>query len=131
MASLRDRSGNFRPLQRLREIRVNWYVIAVAAVLLVGLYVFGVQRNDARLRQLLSDEAERQETVARMEQQNLALQRDIQNVGSMGYIEVHARSDHGYLKPGELRFKIENPDLLKGYTDEEWQYIMNEMVFDD
>ncbi len=131
MAFLRDHAGNFRPMQWLRETRVNWYAIAAAAVLLVGLYVFGIQHNDARLRQLLSEEAERQETVARMEHENLALQRDIQNVGSMGYIEVHARSDHGYLKPGELRFKIENPDLLKGYTDEEWQYIMNEMVFDD
>ena len=116
-------------LQRLRTRQVNWYVVIAVVAVMAALFVFGLRRNDAELRRLLTREAELQETLAQKEHQNLALQREIDTVGSMGYIEVHARSDHGYLKPGEIRFEIENADQLGAYTKEEWAIRSEEMLF--
>lgn len=117
------------PFQRLRELQIPWIWIFVAAAVLLAVFVFGMQQNDARLQRLLETEAEMQEAVALREQQVLDIQRDLSTVGTMSYIEVHARSDHGYLRPGEIRFHIDSKEVLNGYTQEEMQFIMDELVF--
>ena len=71
-------------LQRLRTKQVNWYVVFAVIAVMAVLFVFGLQRNDDRLRRLLTEEAELQETLSLKERELLALQRDIKNVGTMG-----------------------------------------------
>jgi cell division protein FtsB len=115
--------------QRLRELRIPWLYVGILTAVILAVFVFALQQNSARLQQMLQTEAEMQEAVSLREQQVLEIQRDLNSVGTMGYIEVHARSDHGYLKPGEIRFKIANEDILNGYTEEEMQFILDELAF--
>ena len=35
--------------------------------------------------------------------------------------------DSSFIRSGEIIFAFENPDLLKGYTEAEYQTILNEM----
>ena len=64
-------------------------------------------------------------SVMEMEYADLLLQ--LQRVGSEGYVENAAREEYGFIKQGEIVFAFENPDALKGYTEEEYQIIMDEM----
>ena len=52
---------------------------------------------------------------------------ELARVGSEGYVENAAREEYGFIKQGEIVFAFENPDALKGYTEEEYQIIMDEM----
>ena len=49
-------------------------------------------------------------------------------MGTSSYIESRAREDYAFLKPGELRFEVINPEVLEGYTREELQILMDEMT---
>ena len=60
-----------------------------------------------------------------MEYADLLLQ--LQRVGSEGYVENEAREKYEFIRQGEIVFAFENPDVLKGYTQEEYQIIMDEM----
>lgn len=48
-------------------------------------------------------------------------------MGSEGYVENAARENYGFIRNGEIVFAFENPELLRGYTEEEYQTIMDEM----
>ena len=50
-------------------------------------------------------------------------------MGSSSYIESRARTDYAFLKPGEIRFEVVNPDALEGYTEEEMKILMQELVY--
>ena len=55
------------------------------------------------------------------------MERDGQRVGSDGDVENAARENYGFIRNGEIVFAFENPELLRGYTEEEYQTIMDEM----
>ena len=46
--------------------------------------------------------------------------------GSGSYVENEAR-ELGYIREGEIIFAFSDPDALKGYTEEEYQIILEEM----
>ena len=54
---------------------------------------------------------------------------ELAQVGSSSYIESRARTDYAFLKPGEIRFEVVNPDALEGYTEEEMKILMQELVY--
>ena len=62
-----------------------------------------------------------------MEMNYADLQLELQRVGSEGYVENAARENYGFIRNGEIVFAFENPELLRGYTEEEYQTIMDEM----
>ncbi len=63
--------------------------------------------------------------VMDMEYADLAL--ELERVGSEGYVENEARENYGFIREGEIIFAFSDPDELKGYTEEEYQIIMDEM----
>ena len=110
-----------------RKGAVSWIVVIPVFAALLGLFAFGLHRNSADLRAANSNELLRQYDLSRKEEELQALKLELRNVGSMGYIETRARTELGYLKPGELRFEVTNPELLDSYTETEWQILLQEM----
>jgi DNA-binding response OmpR family regulator len=67
--------------------------------------------------------------LTRLQNNQVALTTELSQVGSTSYIESRARTDYSFLKPGELRFEIVNPECLEGYTEAELRILMQEMVY--
>lgn len=106
---------------------ISWGGIALGAVLL--LVLFGVSmhwvRGELRQLQARDNTLQLQVNTKEMEYANLLL--DLQRVGSDGYVENIARNVLFYIREGEIVFAFEDPELLKGYTEEEYQIIMDEL----
>ena len=59
------------------------------------------------------------------------LEDKLKSVGSKAYIESRARSELLYLRPDEIRFEIENAELLDNYTPQEWNILMEQKALDN
>ena len=81
----------------------------------------------ADIAKLQAQDATLQLKVNVMEMNYADLQLELQRVGSEGYVENAARENYGFIRNGEIVFAFENPELLRGYTEEEYQTIMDEM----
>ena len=42
------------------------------------------------------------------------------------YIEETARNDFGYVREGEIHFHFASMDVLRGYTEAEWNALLDE-----
>lgn len=106
---------------------ISWTGMSLGAVLL--LILFGVSmhwvRND--IKKLEAQDTTLQLQVSLKEMDYADLQLELARVGSEGYVENAAREEYGFIKKGEIVFAFEDPDALKGYTEEEYQIIMDEM----
>jgi hypothetical protein len=71
--------------------------------------------------------ARQQAQIVDMELNLTTLKNDLARVGTDGYVENEAREKLDFIREGEIVFAFENPDALKGYTEEEYQIIMDEM----
>lgn len=111
--------------QRKRGV-LGWPII-LAALILMGIGFTVAMRNirvdlaDAQARQT---EVSRELIMSQDEYRDLSAQ--LLLVGSDSYIENMARQHYDFLKPGELRFEISNPELLNNYTEEELHILTEE-----
>ena len=118
-------------LHEHRTGAVSWLVVIPVVLAMIALFAYGIHRNGEDLRQAHSDELLRQYSLSRKEEELQTLKAELRDVGSMGYIETRARAELSYLKPGEVRFEITNPELLDSYTESEWQILLDEMAMGD
>ena len=110
---------------------VRWEAMAVFCVLIVAVFGFVFHANSVDMKTARQQEAALQQTLNRLQNDQLELTGQIKQVGTNSYIETRAREDYAFLKPGELRFEIINPEVLEGYTKEELQILMDEMAMYD
>ena len=105
-------------------LRWRYLVIALLVMLLAFTFAMrGIHRDKAAI---LDQQAQvNRELILAQEAYN-ALTSELQQVGSSSYIENVARQYYAFLKPGELRFEISNPEDLNGYTYEEMQILQQE-----
>lgn len=106
---------------------ISWKGMGLMALLMVLLFcvsLYWVREDIARLQ---AQDATLQLKMNVMEMDYADLQLELQRVGSEGYVENEARENYGFIRSGEIIFAFENPELLKGYTEEEYQIIMDEM----
>ena len=120
-------------IEKLKRMQFRWVALIAAVVLLLTLFAYGLWRNDRDLRQAMDEEEARQIqlTSLQAELDSLKVRYREVDTSDSSYIESRARAELGYLKPGEIRFQVTNPDLLDSYTDEEWQIRLAEMAFDE
>lgn len=105
-------------------LRWRYLIIALFIVLLTfTLAMRGISRDRAAILDLQMQTS--RELILAQEAYN-ALAAELQQVGSSSYIENVARQHYAFLKPGELRFEISNPEDLNGYTYEEMQILQKE-----
>ncbi len=106
---------------------ISWRGIALGAALLLILFFVALYWVHADIKRLEAEDAALQLKVNVMEMDYADLQLELARVGSDGYVENAARENYGFIKNGEILFAFEDPDVLKGYTEEEYQIIMDEM----
>ena len=106
---------------------ISWKGMVLASVLLVALFCVSLYWVQADIAKLQAQDATLQLKVNVMEMNFADLQLELQRVGSDGYVENAARENYGFIRNGEIVFAFENPELLRGYTEEEYQTIMDEM----
>ena len=106
---------------------ISWRGMALAAVLVVGVFCASLHWVRKDIERLQAQDTTLQYQVNVMEMNYADLQLELQRVGSDGYVENEARENYGFIRNGEIIFAFENPELLKGYTEAEYQVIMDEM----
>ena len=106
---------------------ISWKGMALGAVLLVILFCVSLYWVRADIRKLQAKDTTLQLKANVMEMEYADLQLELARVGSDGYVENEARENYGFIRDGEIIFAFEDPELLKGYTEEEYQIIMDEM----
>ena len=111
------------------RIVIRWRAMAVVCAVLVAAFGWAFWRNRQDLAAVQAQEASLQASFARLQKSQLELTTELAQVGSSSYIESRAHTDYAFLKPGEIRFEVVNPDALEGYTEEELKILMQEMVY--
>ena len=106
---------------------ISWKGMALGGVVLVALFCVALHWVRASISDLRTKDTTLQYSVNVMEMEYADLLLQLQRVGSEGYVENEARETYGFIRQGEIIFAFENPELLKGYTAEEYQIIMDEM----
>ena len=106
-------------------LRWRYLVIALLIILLLFSLAMHSIRQDRAAMLDRQTQASR-ELILAQDAYN-ALTVELQQVGSSSYIENVARQYYSFLKPGELRFEISNPENLYGYTDEEMKILQQEI----
>lgn len=106
---------------------ISWRGMALIAVAMLLLFGVGMHflRSDLEKLQAQDEALKAQVTLLLADLDDLQTQ--LQRVGTDGYVENAARETYGYIRQGEIIFAFENPELLKGYTEEEYQIILEEM----
>ena len=106
---------------------ISWRGMALASVLLLVAFVVALKWVRTDIDRLQAQDTSLQLKVSVMEMDYADLQLELQRVGSEGYVENEARENYGFIRDGEIVFAFADPDMLKGYTEEEYQIIMDEM----
>ena len=106
---------------------IRWQGMALGCVALVILFCVSLHWVRSDIGRLQAQDTTLQLKVNLMEMDYADLQLELQRVGSEGYVENEARENYGFIRNGEIVFAFEDPDMLRGYTEEEYQIIMDEM----
>ena len=106
---------------------ISWRGMALGAALLLILFFTALFWVRSDIDRLQAEDTTLQLKVNMLEMDFADLQLALARVGSEGYVENEAREKYKYIRDGEIIFAFENPELLKGYTEEEYQIIMDEM----
>ena len=105
----------------------SWTFMVILTVLIIILFFGAMLWVNADIEKLQAqDENLRLSNQKKnIEYEDLVLQLD--RMGSDGYVENEAREKYDFIREGEIIFAFENPEALKGYTQEEYQIILDEM----
>ncbi len=99
-----------------RRIR---YLSVVAVLALISLtYAIGSQQINQTVDKMVQEENQNRVRLAEIQKEKLALETELSISGTDAYIENQARTKYGFLKPGEIRFVITNPEALYGDGEE-------------
>ena len=95
-----------------KQRRISFLAFFLVCGLLVYFFFLGQDTMNQK-KQTLQDERSQYQSLlnqAKKEKQDVEL--EISQAGTDAYIENKARTQYGFLKPGEIRFEITNPEVL-------------------
>lgn len=87
------------------------WLVCILLFILIG-YFFVSNKINTRLVALIRQESEYRTRILELEKEKKDLEESILLSQTDAFIENEARTKYGYLKPGEIRFEILNPDAL-------------------
>lgn len=99
-------------MSKPKQRRISYLAFFLACGLLVYFFFMG-QNAMEETKQALNEERSQYQSLlnqAKKEKQEVEL--EISQAGTDAYIENKARTQYGFLKPGEIRFEITNPEVL-------------------
>ena len=93
-------------------VSLLWVVFVILLLFLA--YIITNNNINRRLIILSKQENSQRLRVAELEKEEKELRENISLTQTDAFIENEARTRYGYLKPGEIRFVISNPEALYG-----------------
>lgn len=93
-----------------KRVSFGWLFITFAAVF--ALYLIASNNIASQKQLLIAQESSHRIALSRLETERAALEKEIALADTDAYIENLARTQYGFLKPGEIRFEITNPEAL-------------------
>lgn len=105
----------------------SWTFMIIMAMLMIILFSGAMLWVNADIEKLQArdEELRLSNQKKNIDYEDLVLQ--LNRMGSDGYVENEAREKYDFIREGEIVFAFEDPEALKGYTQEEYQIIMDEM----
>ena len=118
----------FEKLRKLWHRKITWTWAALVLVFVICLSILQVSAVTRKLPELQSEKTDLMQRLSWVESEHNELSERLENLDSKASIEAIARSDYEYVKQGEIRFVVTNPEELDRYTEEETQNLLNEMA---
>lgn len=94
--------------------RISWPLLLVALAVIGFLFALKNGGIRASIEQINKDESQSRLQLSSEQRVQMSLEAELAMADTDEYIENQARTRFGYLKPGELRFVITNPEALYG-----------------
>ena len=116
--------------KKWRTQTITWLAFLVITGVICLAFVAGLLWNSRDLKNANNTYSQLQYTLSVNEKTRLSLEDELKSVGSKPYIESRARSELLYLRPDEIRFEVENAELLDNYTPQEWNILMEQKALD-
>ncbi len=98
--------------------RVRYMTLFVMLALIAVAFAATNHNIRASIENLDKQESQGRIRLSAVQDEQYKLQSELSIVGTDAYIENQARTRYGYLKPGELRFVITNPEALYSNGDQ-------------
>lgn len=92
------------------RVNIGWLFLAITLVFTI--YIAASSRIKSERESLSQKESAQRLQLSRLDTEKAALEKEIGMAGTDPYIENVARTRYGFLKPGEIRFEITNPEAL-------------------
>ena len=105
-----------------RQAGVPCILLVVLGIIFYVVMAQSRQRLDA----LSTRNEQLQQQYAALDQKNRDLREELTYVATDAYIEETARNEFGYVRDGEIHFHFASMDVLRGYTEAEWNALLDE-----
>lgn len=105
---------------------VRWKAVVILLVVLGIIFYVVMAQSRQRLDALSTRNEQLQQQYAALDQKNRDLREELTYVATDAYIEETARNDSGYVRDGEIHFHFASMDVLRGYTEAEWNALLDE-----
>lgn len=115
----------------MKKYSLPVYQAVIIAVLIIGVFVYGLYLNSVRGNELSQEVTDLRAELTQLENERVKMQTAIASVGTDAFVEMYVRENMDFMKPGELRFEIVNPQQLREYSNAENQIIMEELSIVD
>jgi cell division protein FtsB len=106
---------------------IGWRWMALGAAAIVAVFIVALAAVRADLHELQVQEATLSLQMQLLEADYESLADELTRVGTDSYVENAARENYGFIRNGEIVFAFQNPEKLRGYTEEEYRIILEEM----
>lgn len=105
---------------------VRWKAVVILLVVLGIIFYVVMAQSRQRLDALSTRNEQLQQQYAALDQKNRDLREELTYVATDAYIEETARNEVGYVRDGEIHFHFASMDVLRGYTEAEWNALLDE-----
>ena len=101
-------------LYKLRYVQVPWYVAAAAVTAVVAFFLVINHNLDKDIANLKGIVADGNYALSMKQKEVSELAQKVQLASTDDFIANEARTKHGFLAEGEIRFVVTNPEVLYG-----------------
>lgn len=105
---------------------VHWKAVVILLAALGIIFYVVMAQSRQRLDALSTRNEQLQQQYAALDQENRDLRDQLKYVATDAYVEETARNEFGYVRDGEIHFHFASIDVLKGYTESEWNALLDE-----
>ena len=96
----------------MKPRRIRYMTLFVVLAVIGATFAAANIPVPSQLQQMAKLESQYRIQLSELQNEKLKLEAELSVAGTDAYIENQARTRYGYLKPGELRFVITNPEAL-------------------